>query len=413
MLTVSDSYIDNCEAETRIDHQVDDDDKRASPNSICTIDGLDSSSSSDGGSSESSQSNDKSRKRSRSPSDDRRGNFKKPTSQRSDDNRGTSCRHGNNGERQQSRNDRSDDGQQRNRSSNQNRPDYSDNGYSNLNRNQSRDNSDYDNRQYNNNSMSNSNFNFQNGQGYNSRGNQNYEGFNPNSSYRFQNNDRDLEQSSSQRSIYTKYLELQIQQASTLQGPSIYSDEFSASQSCISNSNQLGYIQTTPSSVTTRPVVAPQGLSSFNELGNQQGPTSSREVLPLTPSLSSSLTLPVNAVPLVDLVDFRYVLINTFQGAHTEIANLKSSLRLIISSSPHCDIRRGEKKGGHQSKPAQSLCTVCGKFSHDSKACPAKGSPYANLTPSAFIGSAGHAKLVADRGPRSCLQHQLKYLNFI
>ena len=41
----------SCEAETQIDHQVDDDDKRVSPNSIRTIDGLDSSSSSDGGSS--------------------------------------------------------------------------------------------------------------------------------------------------------------------------------------------------------------------------------------------------------------------------------------------------------------------------------------------------------------------------
>ena len=95
---------------------------------------------------------------------------------------------------------------------------------------------------------------------------------------------------------------------------------------------------------------------------------------------------------------------NTFQGAHTEIANLKSALRLIISGSPHSrstDIRRGEKKGGHQSKPAQSLCRVCGKFSHDSKACPAKGSPYAKLTRSTFDGSAGHAKLVADKGPRS------------
>ena len=86
-LTVSDSLIDNCDSETRIDHQVDDDDKRASPNSIRTINDLDSSSSSDGGSSESSQSNDKSRKRSRSPSDDGRGNSKKPTSQRSDNNR--------------------------------------------------------------------------------------------------------------------------------------------------------------------------------------------------------------------------------------------------------------------------------------------------------------------------------------
>ena len=45
-LTVSDSLIDKCDAETRIDHQVDDDDKRASPNSVRTIDGLDSSSSS-------------------------------------------------------------------------------------------------------------------------------------------------------------------------------------------------------------------------------------------------------------------------------------------------------------------------------------------------------------------------------
>ena len=64
-MTVSNSLIDNCEAETRIDHQVDDDDKRVSPNSFRTNDGLDSSSSSDGGSSESSQSNNKSRKRSR------------------------------------------------------------------------------------------------------------------------------------------------------------------------------------------------------------------------------------------------------------------------------------------------------------------------------------------------------------
>ena len=60
------------------------------------------------------------------------------------------------------------------------------------------------------------------------------------------------------------------------------------------------------------------------------------------------------ALPLVDLVDFRYVLMNTFQGAHTDIANLKYSLRLIISGSPHSrstDIRRGEKKDGHQSMP--------------------------------------------------------------
>ena len=67
------------------------------------------------------------------------------------------------------------------------------------------------------------------------------------------------------------------------------------------------------------------------------------------------------AIPLVDLVDFRYVLMNTFQGAHKDIANLKSSLRLIISGSPHgrsTDMRQGEKKGRHQSKPAQSLCTV-------------------------------------------------------
>ena len=95
---------------------------------------------------------------------------------------------------------------------------------------------------------------------------------------------------------------------------------------------------------------------------------------------------------------------NTFQGAHTEIANLKSSLRLIISGSPHSrstDIRRGKKKGGHQTKPAQSFCMVCRKFSHDSKACPAEGSPYAKLTPSAFVGSSGHAKPVADKGPRS------------
>ena len=135
-LTVSNSLIDNCEAETRIDHQVDDDDERVSPNSILTIDGLDSSSSSDGGSSESSQSNNKSRKRSRSPSVDRRSDFKKPTSRRDDNNRDTSSRYGNYGERQQSRNYRSDDGQQHNRSSDQNRPDYSDNWNSNKNRNQ-------------------------------------------------------------------------------------------------------------------------------------------------------------------------------------------------------------------------------------------------------------------------------------
>ena len=113
------------------------------------------------------------------------------------------------------------------------------------------------------------------------------------------------------------------------------------------------------------------------------------------------------ALPLVDLVDFRYVLMNTFQGAHTEIANLKSSLRLIISGSPHSrstDMRQGGKKGGLQNKPAQPLCTVCGKFSHDGKACPAKGSPYAILTPSAFVGSAGYTKLVADKGPRSYMR---------
>ena len=130
---------------------------------------------------------------------------------------------------------------------------------------------------------------------YNSRGNQNYDGFNQNSSY--QNNDRDLDQSSSHSDIYTTYLKLQVRmltQASSLQGPNINFDELSASQSCSSNSSQLGYIQTTPTSVTTLSVVAPQGPSSSNELGNQQGPTSSREVQPLTTSLSSSLTSPAS-----------------------------------------------------------------------------------------------------------------------
>ena len=87
--------------------------------------------------------------------------------------------------------------------------------------------------------MSNSNSNFQNGQGHISRGNQNYDGFNQNSSYSFQNNDWELDQSSSQGAIYTKYLELQVRmltEASSLQGPSInFSAEFSAS-----NSNQRG-----------------------------------------------------------------------------------------------------------------------------------------------------------------------------
>ena len=125
--------------------------------------------------------------------------------------------------------------------------------------------------------MSNSNFNFQNDQGYNSRENQNYEGFNQDSSYRSQYNDQKVEENSSSSSIYTKYLELQIhmlQQTASLQGLSINSDEFSASQSCSFNSSQLVYIKTTPSSVMTFPVVAPPGPSSSNELGNQQGLTS-------------------------------------------------------------------------------------------------------------------------------------------
>ena len=72
-------------------------------------------------------------------------------------------------------------------------------------------------------------------------------------------------------SNYISELPPSVQQTSTLQGPSINSDEFSASQSCSSNSNQRGYIQTTPSSVTTCPVVASQGPSSSNEPANQQG----------------------------------------------------------------------------------------------------------------------------------------------
>ena len=122
---------------------------------------------------------------------------------------------------------------------------------------------------------------------YNSRGNQNYEGFNPDSSYC---NEQELDQSSSQSSIYTQYLERQVhmlKQASTLQGPA------QTLMSCSSDSNQQGYIQTTPSSVRTSQV-APQGPSSPNEQGNQQSQTSSREVLQLTPRLSSLVTLPVS-----------------------------------------------------------------------------------------------------------------------
>ena len=109
------------------------------------------------------------------------------------------------------------------------------------------------------------------------------------------------------------------------------------------------------------------------------------------------------SLPLEDLVNFRYVLMNTFQGAHMDIANIKSNLRIIISGSPHSrstDIRRGGK-GGHRSKPVQSLCMVSGKFPYNIKACPFKSSAHANHTSSAYVGSAGHVKLVADKGPRS------------
>ena len=55
-MTVSDSLIENCNTETRIDHHVDDIDDRASQNSYHTIDGLNSSSSGDGYSSEATKS---------------------------------------------------------------------------------------------------------------------------------------------------------------------------------------------------------------------------------------------------------------------------------------------------------------------------------------------------------------------
>ena len=91
-LAISDSLVNNCNTETRIDHHVDDNDddndERASQNSYHTIDGLDETSSSgDDDFEESSRSRKKSKKRSRSFSGDRRGNSKKPTSQRSNNNR--------------------------------------------------------------------------------------------------------------------------------------------------------------------------------------------------------------------------------------------------------------------------------------------------------------------------------------
>ena len=142
--------------------------------------------------------------------------LKQPTFQRPNNNRESSSKFGNNGERQQSQKDRNDDGQQRNRSSNQNCQDYSNNLNSNQNRNQFCNNSNYVNRHYNNNGMSNSNSNFQCGQGYNSRGNQNFEEFNPDSSYR---TNQKLDHSSSRNSklpkfqleparVYTNYSEL-------------------------------------------------------------------------------------------------------------------------------------------------------------------------------------------------------------
>ena len=175
-MTVSDSLIENCNTETRIDHHVDDIDDRASQNSYHTIDGLNSSSSGDGYSSEATKSTKRGLGRPLMivvailKSRHLRGPI---TTESHPLNLATT-----------GRDDRNDDGEQRNRSSNQNRQDYSNNRNSNQNRNQFRNNSNYDNRQYNNNGIPNSNSNFQFGQGYNSRGNQDYEGFNPDSSYR-------------------------------------------------------------------------------------------------------------------------------------------------------------------------------------------------------------------------------------
>ena len=90
-------------------------------------------------------------------------------------------------------------------------------------------------------------------------------------------------------------------------------------------------------------------------------------------------------------MDFRSVLMNTLQGAYNDIANINFS---GTQHSHSTDARKGEKKGGNQNN-------LPNPFGRSVESLLALSSPYANHTPNAYIGSAGHVKLVADKEPRN------------
>lgn len=78
-----------------------------------------------------------------------------------------------------------------------------------------------------------------------------------------------------------------------------------------------------------------------------------------------------------------------------DIANIDTCYVSGTQNSRRTNVRKVEKKGVQPNETFRSLCTVCGKFNHETKNCPVKSSPYANHTPSAIIGSTAHSQSLA------------------
>ena len=111
--------------------------------------------------------------------------------------------------------------------------------------------------------------------------------------------------------------------------------------------------------------------------------------------------------PVKTIREFRFVLINMFGPVQQELNEIQSLLHLTMSGNSKTltsEPTKREQKApkGHQPTGAPAkLCTVCGRYFHESTACCLKESQYANHASEPYIGSEALTRLVKDKGVKA------------
>ena len=108
-------------------------------------------------------------------------------------------------------------------------------------------------------------------------------------------------------------------------------------------------------------------------------------------------------LPVENIREFRFVLINMFEAVRQDIKEMQTVLHFTLSENSRTRTSEPTKrekapKGQPPTGAPAKHCTVCGRYFYEGTTCRLKESKYSNHANKPYVGSEAHAKVVKDKG---------------